>query len=410
MLSLLLGVGVVLFVNRPESAVLPPDRPTGATEDGADTRADAATELLDRLGDRLEGGTRRQVVALAAPGDREAARELATIHANVRALRITDLSLRYVDENAARLSADREQALGERGWVGDVELDWRLRGFDAAEGHLEITLTFADTARGAAFVSARDDYGEPAPLWLLERLSVERSRRALVMAADDQRAGRFLRLANQAVLDVRKVLPDFPGRLVVELPGSQRLLARAIGAEPGSYTGIAAVTTTVDGSLTPDAPAHIFVNRRVFDPLGPRGSQIVMSHEATHVATQAAVSSMPTWLLEGFADYVALAHVDLPVSITGSQILVRVREDGPPKQLPGRRAFDPESEALGASYESAWLACRLLAEKYGEKKLVAFYRESNRVSSTEKAFGNILGTDDKAFTRAWRNYLRDLAG
>ena len=31
-----------------------------------------------------------------------------------------------------------------------------------------------------------------------------------------------------------------------------------------------------------------------------------MSHEATHVATDATFASMPTWLLEGFADFVAL--------------------------------------------------------------------------------------------------------
>ena len=55
------------------------------------------------------------------------------------------------------------------------------------------------------------------------------------------------------------------------------------------------------------------MNPPVFEPLGPQGAQIVMSHEAAHVATDAAASSMPTWLLEGFADYVALAHVDLPV-------------------------------------------------------------------------------------------------
>ena len=53
-----------------------------------------------------------------------------------------------------------------------------------------------------------------------------------------------------------------------------------------------------------------------------------MSHEATHVATGAALSTMPTWLLEGFADYVALAHVDLPVSVTASQILGQVRKHG----------------------------------------------------------------------------------
>ena len=38
-----------------------------------------------------------------------------------------------------------------------------------------------------------------------------------------------------------------------------------------------------------------------------------MSHESTHVATDAPFATMPTWLLEGFADFVALDHAGVPV-------------------------------------------------------------------------------------------------
>jgi hypothetical protein len=223
-------------------------------------------------------------------------------------------------------------------------------------------------------------------------------------------AHRFAHLADQAVVDVRKVLTRWRGRLVVEVPADQTELTRVLGAQSGDYAEIAAVTTTVDRSTTPTAPVHIFVNPPVFDPLGARGSQIVMSHEATHVATGAALSDMPTWLLEGFADYVALDHVDLPVSVTASQILGQVRRRGAPAHLPGAEEFDGQNKRLGASYESAWLACRLLGRTYGERRLVAFYRTSDRDSSTGTAFRTVLGTDQQAFTRAWRKDLRRLAG
>jgi hypothetical protein len=154
---------------------------------------------------------------------------------------------------------------------------------------------------------------------------------------------------------------------------------------------------------------HIFVNPRVFDPLGPRGSQIVMSHEATHVATGAALSTMPAWLLEGFADYVALAHVDLKVTVAAGQVLAQVRRDGPPGRLPGKREFAPDNQRLGSSYEAAWLACRLLAEQHGERKLVAFYRAANRSPDLTRPFRVVLGTDQQRFTRAWQAYLRRLA-
>ena len=154
---------------------------------------------------------------------------------------------------------------------------------------------------------------------------------------------------------------------------------------------------------------HILVNPEVFSGLGADGAQIVMSHEATHVATGAATSAMPLWLLEGFADYVALARSDLPVDVTASQILAEVRRNGPPRRLPDQKAFDPSNKLLGTSYEAAWLAARLLAEEYGERRLVGFYDTVDAGASTEEAFAE-LGTTEAAFTRRWRDYLRELAG
>jgi hypothetical protein len=407
-------VGAYLLFRGPEKAVLPSPQPSssasGNAVQGTDSRADDASALLAKLVEALRDGSPADVRALAAPGDRSAADELATLRHNVRALGLTGLSMRYVDEDDGRLTDEQQRRYGDRAWVADVQLGWRVDGFDVHDSHLEVPLTLVESRRGAAFLSSRADVGEPTPLWLLQRVDVRRTGRSLVAVAGDASASRYSGLADQAVADVHEVLPAWRGRLVVEVPSDEQQLGRVLGSDSGSYGGIAAVTTTVDGSISPRAPVHIFVNPRVFDPLGARGSQIVMSHEATHVATGAAVSSMPTWLLEGFADFVALDHVELPVSVTASQILARVRKSGPPANLPGKTEFDPENRALGASYESAWLACRLLADRYGEKRLIAFYRASDRDDSTTAAFRDLLGTDEPAFTRAWQGYLRKLAG
>ena len=398
----------VALLRRPQEAGTASPRP-GAGTPGAtrtpDVRADAAAALLARLGERLRDGSRRQVTALAAPGDRSAARELGTLRDNVRAAGITDLSFRYVSQDPV---ATAGRAPGE--WVGRVQMSWRFRGFDRSVSVLELPVAFRDDGARAGFVTARQPDRDATPLWMLTRVSVERSARSLVLTARPSAARRFSRLADHAVADVRRVLHGWRGRLVVEVPAGQRGLTRVLGSEPGAYSEIAAVTTTADGSASRAAPVHIFVNPRVFDPLGPRGSQIVMSHEATHVATGAALSPMPTWLLEGFADYVALAHVDLSVGRAAGQALARVRRDGPPGRLPGKREFAPTNQALGASYEAAWLACRLLAEQHGERRLVAFYRAANRSPDVTGPFRTVLGTDLQSFTRAWRAYLRRLAG
>jgi hypothetical protein len=371
-------------------------------------RAAAAGLLLRELVRRLQRPGSAQVSALAASGAPAPARELTTLQANVRALRITDLSMTYVAEDPARPGTARTSA--DDTWRGLVRLRWRLRGFGSHDESVPLPVTFHGDGDRLRFVTARDGGHGPVPLWLLGPVRVERGPRSLVVTTPADRPARYARLADRAVHDVRRVLTHWRGRLVVEVPGGRGDLSRVLGSGPDAYDDVAAVTTTGDGSRTPGAAAHVYVNSRVFDPLGPRGSQIVMSHEATHVATGAATSSMPSWLLEGFADYVALDHVPLPASVTASEALALVRAAGAPSHLPGRAAFGTGNRRVGASYESAWLACRLIAQRYGERRLVAFYRAADRDASTTVPFRTVLGTDQRSFTRVWRADLRRLAG
>ncbi|HEX6249791.1 MAG TPA: hypothetical protein VFZ64_18135, partial [Nocardioidaceae bacterium] len=358
---LLALAGGLVALQSSDREVVTPTAPTPSAEPTATSRVDAASGLLGELTSALTDGERGDAVALAAPGEPAARKSLGRVYDNVRDLGITDLSMRFVDEQAGRVSSADRRTFGADAWVGDVALRWRIGGYDDNIGTMEVSFTFVDTEGGVALASVGGDYGKPAPLWLLEDLAVEQSRRTLVAVASDPDLPRYARLADQAVADVRAVLPDWRGRLVVEVPSRSDVLDRLLDAEPDAYDSIAAVTATVDGSLSPGAPVHIMVNPEVFSGLGEEGSQIVMSHEATHVALDAATSTMPLWLLEGFADYVALARTDLPVSVTASQILAEVRRKGPPEKLPGRDEFDPTNKLLGTSYEAAWLACRLLA-------------------------------------------------
>jgi len=400
-------VGVALLRDVP-TATIPPV-PSRAQQPGVTDREGAAADLLFDLTEALRGGSRQEAVALAAPGHEAAARRLGAVYDNVRKLGITALSLRYVDEEPGALSAEDEADLGDRGFVAQVEVRWRISRFDREVSTLEVPFTLQLTARAARFVSAGSVTDARSPLWLLEPLAVGLSRDALVMAVRPADVDRYLVLADRARRDVRDVLPQWRGRVVVEVPRSPATLASMLGAEEGTYDAIAAVTSTVDGSVDPGSPVHIYINPDVFATLGENGAQIVVSHEATHLATDAAVAATPMWLLEGFADYVALSGVELPVSVAASQILTEVRRDGPPRALPGPGEFDPAEKALGKTYEAAWLACRFLAEEYGEQQLIAFYRAAKDETSTQHAFRDVLGTTQAEFTAGWRRYLRRLA-
>jgi hypothetical protein len=169
------------------------------------------------------------------------------------------------------------------------------------------------------------------------------------------------------------------------------------------------VTSSTDGSNAPDSPIHVFLNPDIYDRLGPTGAQVVMSHEAVHVATRAPNSSMPQWLLEGFADYVALRDVDLPFSTTAGQIIEQVRREGAPKTLPGAAEFGSTDSHLGAAYESAWVACLVLADRGGEDELVDLYAAMDDGAELGRELRTRYGWTERAFVEAWQQRLTDLA-
>jgi hypothetical protein len=320
---------------------------------------------------------------------------------NARALHVTDFSLRFVDQDGA-VGADGS-------FAADVDTTWRFAGFDHTTEHLAVRFGIADR-QGRLLVDRIGGGGHRTPLWLSDPLQVRRTPTSMVLVdGSAAEASRLAGLAERAVPQVRRVLPGWTGGLVVEVPRSQHGLEVALGADRGSYDGIAAVTTTPDGSHSRRSPSHVFVNPQVFGPLRPQGAQVVITHEATHVATDAAMSTAPIWLVEGFADYVALSAQQLPVPTTAARIIALVRHNGLPRHLPDAREFAAGAPHLEARYESAWLACRLLAQTGGQSALVAFYRAVDAGSALGPALHRHFGLTVSGFVGRWRALLAQVA-
>jgi hypothetical protein len=405
-LSLLLVVGPLAWVTLH-------DRPYVAST-ARSTRAQPqpalATEALARLQRAVARRDGQAVRALAPRGDDRAAGRLAAVVANARSLDVRDFTLRYVDEEGA--------VAPDGTWSAAVDTTWRLAGFDPAPAETEVTVRFR-VQDGHAAVVGLGGGDRRTPVWLSGPARVLRGPGTLVLVADPpgatdpgaarRRAEEYAARARAAVPVVHRVLPGWRPRLVVEVPATAAGLDRALDADPGEYAGIAAVTTTPDGSTAPGAPAHVFVNPRVFGGLRPQGAQVVMSHETVHVATDAALSTMPLWLLEGFADYVALRDVHLPLRTTAGQVIRQVRRDGPPRALPDRHDFGTAAPHLGAAYEAAWLACRVLVDDGGEQALVRFYRRVDAGTDLDAALRASYGLDLRAFTAQWRARLARVA-
>ena len=387
-------VGVVLWLVLDDDPYVAPPPATGA----AAIRSAEAGGVLQELARAVEDGDPEAAAALAGDSDAATASRLGALVENAAAIPLTEVSFRYVDE------LEDAGASGE--WQATVATSWRVAG--VAEPPIAVDVRFDFGVDGDRVVVAGvGGAGGTTPVWLSGPLDVRRDDDVVVLAASG--ADRYARLARRAVVVVRRVLPRWDGALVVEVPARAGGVDAALDVGRGTFANVAGVAAAADGSAARGAPVHVFLNPQQMRSLRPQGQQVVVSHEATHVAVAAPGAEMPVWLLEGFADYVALRDVDLPLSTTAAQAIRQVRRQGVPRRLPDEQDFDQESSYFGAAYEASWLACRLLADQVGEDALVRLYRRADGAADFEAELERTTGSGFASFTRAWRRLLGDLA-
>lgn len=366
----------------------------------ADLDETRATAMVQALGAALESGDAGAAQRLGA--DARARDLLVDAVDNLNALGAEVTAVRFVDEDPA------QGGLEARQHAAVTELTWSYAGFDTAPAQAEVSVVLeqvGDDVRVAGFGGG----GRPVPLWLTDDLTVRRTPGVLVAGADAQTVRRVARLASTARTQVDAVVGDVPP-FVVEVPAGRGGLDRLLGAADGEYAAIAAVTSFVGRSAGDGTPVHVFVNASVLGDLGPHGAQVVMTHELTHLATDAVHARSPLWLLEGYADHVALRETDLPVSRTARQIAGQVRADGAPAELPTAADFDAQTTHLGAVYESAWRAVEVLVAARGEAVVGELYRRTAAGESVEAALQALYDFGVEELTRRWRADLERIAG
>lgn len=211
---------------------------------------------------------------------------------------------------------------------------------------------------------------------------------------------------------------DWDRQVAVLVPASASEFA-ALGASnnPGgagttSSTGADISAETIfETSSGADSAARVLMNPAALNALTVTGRQIVLRHEITHVATIASTPiGTPTWLVEGFADYIGNLGSGQSVVTAASELRAQVRHGQLPTALPSESAFAGAGSS-GAVYEQAWLACRLIAARAGQSALVRFYRLVGASlqpadAAVASAMQSVLHETVASFTAQWRSYLR----
>jgi hypothetical protein len=301
------------------------------------------------------------------------------------------------------------------------DVRYAIKGFDDKPTSLAQSPTFVERNGRWYFASFTDFVTAANPssfgIWDFGALRTVRAAGVLVIG-HPQSLSLMHQIADGTAAAIPKVTAvwgrNWPRKVVVLVPATQRELGQIV-EDAGDLDQIAALAsaevTSCPGSPNP-VGGRIAINPRNWPTLSTLGRRIVLTHELTHVATRAETNScMPTWLVEGFADYVGYQQSALSVRVIAAELAADVRAGRIPTSLPTAKDFDGASKRLAQAYEGGFMACRLIASMVGARGLVRFYTavgtsHATPVHAMVDATRAILHLTPAQFTARWQSYLR----
>jgi hypothetical protein len=244
--------------------------------------------------------------------------------------------------------------------------------------------------------------GQP---WDAGAIRVEQTGRVVGVFTEGSRDNprQLLALAESALDRVAKVRPSgWAGKIFLIAVRDRSVFDAYFGDAPERVDQVAAIAVPHYSDVHEwSNSAEYTATRIIFNPdeLSEDADQLSgdLAHEFTHAAMAPVTSGWtPTWLVEGFAEY---------VSYKGQRIdpaaLKRVLRGAPTNDLVGGEKFYDEP----LNYVTGWLACRMIAEKFGESKLIALYEAFETTSGEVTVVDRTLGISRDELIRQWKAYV-----
>jgi hypothetical protein len=322
--------------------------------------------------------------------------------------------------------------LGGRVVLLHVDLQYALAVVDPAPTEQGLWLTAVHRAGGWRLASDTDAAQSGGPSWRgpwdFGPLIARAGPHTLVLAHPAHAADEasFAELVERSVPVVNGVWgTGWNDHVAVLIPDTAAEFDAVTGTGASSDETAIAAVAVADAVRTEESGgdgtvlgARIVLNPTNLARLDPAGRRLVVQHELTHIATRAAtVDAMPTWLIEGFADYVGNLGSSQSVPVAARELAAELRRGTVPAALPTDADFASTDRRLAQVYEEAWLACRLVAQRYGQPALVRLYRQVAAAARLDPATAAATGLRAvlhltlPSFTSSWRAELvRELAG
>ena len=363
--------------------------------------------LLTQLSAAIRHGRRADFRALISHQDPGFTGTAEMIFDNLQGIGPSSFSLEASGDRR-RLSKARRAVLGPNAYAAQVRVTWSVPG-DRAPSDQRVWMTVDKTGNGLGWAGISDGPPgpRPTPLWWLEPVHYIHTGAVTVIAGDGIDPQGWAAAANTAVAkDVPRLRgADWNRRLVIIVPSNERLLEQSIGAARGTDSALAGITWP-DGTRPAAAPIRIMINAT--GQPDSLATAIVLAHEAVHVATRSPISPAPTWLVEGYADYIAYLSYPQGAQVAADDLLNGVKRDGPPDSLPGESDFGSQHPDLNRTYAEAWSVCRYLAEHYGSQKLWKFYQavDQSPDGSIDGPARSAFGISQRQLVTGWQQHLR----
>jgi hypothetical protein len=422
-------LGGLTLVSFPGDAPAPspgggPGQPMGAVSpappvDDA-TRADAVTALLHHRAQAVLTHDEQSFLATIDPKADEAF--VAAQHrlfTNLAAVPLDAWSYRLHADDTLDVSSIKDSA--DELWAPAVDLRYALRGADLIPTDRPMGYLFA--RHGDSWYlrsdSALDSLGRRTwrGPWDFAPCLVSTTEYGIVLShpGSEPMVDRLVRELDSSVQAVSAVWPtSWSRRVALMLPDSPGEMRALVGPDfPVESVVAVAVADRVDNKTRTVAGQRVVLSPSGVRALSVASLRIVLRHEITHLAARAdTVDGSPTWLLEGFADYVGYRDSGVTLAEGAPDLAKRVRQDGPPGALPEDRAFRSSGADLDLAYQQSWSLARYIADRWGEQVLINVYRTlagAGPVSATETdaMLRDVLGVDRAALVAGWQSYLRE---
>jgi hypothetical protein len=382
-------------------------------------RSAALTALLDRRANAVTKHDQAAFLADVDQNDPSFVRREREEYQNLVSLGLSTFTLSISGFGKYQVPTDQavlERRYGDAVWTVSVTVRYAVRGLDSEPAAVPWVpiFGFADGRWLLAGESNEDNLptGAGGLPWESKPIVVKRSAHVVaVVSADDQEiAPHLLSLAERGLTEVFKLRPSgWPGKILVTAVSDRAVFQSYFRDSPDKVREVAAIAVATFNSVREWSPDARYVTTRVvFNPetLGDGDEALVhdLAHEFTHAAMGPLtnLTSTPLWLVEGIAEFVGYRTGPVDDVAVGGV----VRHIGVPANLPDDDTFYDKAD----NYVTAWLACRLIAQRYGQARLLALYAHFHDGGTVDSGLKQVLGLSTARFTAAWQAYLRKLAG